>query len=435
MHTIGAALLSLAPIVALTLGETVLVQYTPDQADWSTFQDKATTNNRWNDAHDPDSVGWISASAWEDAAWDGTVYNPSQMSHSAFVAAICPSVDMIRGIREVFYAANPFADNAAPTKAEVDEWHRIALNHARALIGYTSADRQAVPDICMHARALWGDERKFTTMWDAAYPGTTGSAYGPCQGSGNAHCGATFIPTPEDQAPYLPDGHPPCTTQQGSEGVLSGPKANIPWSLKWSRGLCNTLHAEGFWGGHTGPFFHRERFGFSFWDTDQADASSHAVLRGKWTGSRMENLYCNPTDPDCDPNNTGPGPTTSEPTPAPTSYCPAGYDDVGVRWNWGLGKVTIATSHQACADRCNQYSAPQYMGGCKGYQTGMYFGMLYCRSYGGEVRTTPCAWWALPTSPGVGSGELGSTNPRTNQVNNGGNCCSNATFARQSTSG
>ena len=24
-------------------------------------------------------------------------------------------------------------------------------------------------------------------------------------------------------------------------------------SIKWSRGLCNTLIAEGFWGGHTGP--------------------------------------------------------------------------------------------------------------------------------------------------------------------------------------
>ena len=60
--------------------------------------------------------------------------------------------------------------------------------------------------------------------------------------------------------------------------------------------------------------------------------------------------------------------------------------------------------------------------------TGMYFGMLFCRSYGGELRTTPCAPWAIPTSPGTGSGGLGYTHPRTNMVNIGGNCCSNSTF-------
>ena len=57
-------------------------------------------------------------------------------------------------------------------------------------------------------------------------------------------------------------------------------------SIKWSRGLCNTLHAEGYWGGHVGPFFHREKFGFDFWDVGQ-----HAILRGKWTGNSMPNLY------------------------------------------------------------------------------------------------------------------------------------------------
>ena len=35
-----------------------------------------------------------------------------------------------------------------------------------------------------------------------------------------------------------------------------------------------------------------------------------------------------------------------------------------------------------------QYSAPQFNGGCKGYRTGMYAGMLFCRSYGVRVRTT-----------------------------------------------
>ncbi|MFK7824604.1 MAG: hypothetical protein AB8G05_10625 [Oligoflexales bacterium] len=279
-------------------------QFTPNQANWETFSSKPFVSDT-NTAHDPDGVGWISAEAWDESKWDGTVYNPSQMTKSDFAAAICPSVDRVRGIREVFYENNPFADNSNPTKAEVDDWHRIAINHIRALIGYTTEDRKVQKDHCMFARALWGDERKFSTVWDTKYTGTLGSAAGPCVGSDNAHCGASFILDLADQAPYLPNDHPGCSTQQGSEGVFSGPKSNIPWSLKWSRGLCNTLMAEGFWGGHVGPWFHREKFGFSFWDSDPDNNNNNAILRAKWTGNLMPNLYCNPSDSDCDPNNIG----------------------------------------------------------------------------------------------------------------------------------
>ena len=78
------------------------------------------------------------------------------MSPKDFAEAPCPSADRVRGIREVFYANKPFADNANPTTAEVDEWHRIAINHVRALVGYTSPDRQVEKDHYMFARALWG---------------------------------------------------------------------------------------------------------------------------------------------------------------------------------------------------------------------------------------------------------------------------------------
>jgi len=138
----------------------------------------------------------------------------------------------------------------------------------------------------MFARALWGNQRKHTTAWDTKYPGKFDSAAGPCVGGSNSHCGASFVPDANDQAPYLPDGHAACGTGNGAEGIFGGPKSNIPWSIKWSRGLCNTLHAEGFWGGHVGPFFHREKFGFDFWDV-----GAHAILRGKWTGKLMPNLY------------------------------------------------------------------------------------------------------------------------------------------------
>ena len=128
-----------------------------------------------------------------------------------------------------------------------------------------------------------------------------------------------------------------------------------------------------------------------------------------------------------------PSPTTSEPTPSPSpsptaGYCPEGYKDYGIRYDWGLGKITVASTHAECSARCTQFSGPQFSGGCKAYQTGMYFGMLLCRSYGGNFRTAGCASWANPTHPGVGSGALGSTHPTTNTVNVGGNCCSNSTF-------
>ncbi len=277
-----------------------LEQYTPSTANWSTFATKPFGLGT-NTSHDPDGVSWISQDSWTAAKWDGTVYNPSKMTKDEFSNAICPGVDQIRGIREVFYKTKPFADNKNPTKAEVDEWHRIAINHVRALIGYTSDDRQATKDHCMFARAAWGDERKFTSIWDAKYPGTLGSAEGPCQGSTNQHCGASFIPSLEDQVPYLPSGHPGCGTQQGAEGVFSGPKSNIPWSIKWSRGLCNTLKAEGFWGGHVGPWFHREKFGLNFWDSNPSDNNNNAILRAKWTGSLKPSLYCDPSNNQCEP--------------------------------------------------------------------------------------------------------------------------------------
>ena len=129
---------------------------------------------------------------------------------------------------------------------------------------------------------------------------------------------------------------------------------------------------------------------------------------------------------------------TTAPTAAPTcfptttlvtsDYCPCGYHDYGVRYSQGLGRITIVRTHQECADRCTTFSGSQFMGGCRGFMTGMYMNMLFCRSYGSNVRTTACPFWAIPQHPGQFSGPLGTVRPRTNQVNVGGNCCSNTTF-------
>jgi len=124
-----------------------------------------------------------------------------------------------------------------------------------------------------------------------------------------------------------------------------------------------------------------------------------------------------------------PAPVTHEPTPPPAVvYCPQGYSDFGTRYNWGLGKVVIVRTHQECSDRCTRYSGPQYNGGCKAYMSGMYFGMLFCRSYGGASSTFRCAQFAHPTDRGMDSGPIGYIHPQTGQRNLGGNCCTNTTF-------
>ena len=129
-----------------------------------------------------------------------------------------------------------------------------------------------------------------------------------------------------------------------------------------------------------------------------------------------------------------PAPTAYVPTCAPTSslvtrdFCPCGYHDYGVRYNLGLGRITVVVSHRQCADRCTTFSGPQFAGGCKGFMTGMYMNMVFCRSYGSRRIATPCPAWANPSNPGQYSGPLGRVSSVTGQENIGGNCCSNTTF-------
>lgn len=262
-----------------------LTQYTPDIKDWSTLNEKSVLQNPKNVDHNIDSVHWIDESDW--LPWDGTPYNASQYSTADLADLICPG-NAILGLREVFNQANPFSDPVNPTKAEVDNWHMIAINHVRALVGYTEEEYQIEPDQCVHVRALWAEERRETDIWDARYPD------GRCEGSANPHCGAGFIPAQEDQRPYLPDGVDSCGARAGSEGIFSAAKSNIPWSVRFIRPLCSTLRSEGFWGGHTGPWFHRKQFGLSWYDSDPGNFNSNARLTAKWAGDRAPNKYVDP---------------------------------------------------------------------------------------------------------------------------------------------
>ena len=261
-----------------------LVQFTPEQADWSTFYSKPIEEGFLT--HDPD--GWTSdkVEALKNATWDGTIYDPTKMSKEEFYKCICPNPDVVRGIREVFYETKPFKDNANPTKAEVDEWHRISIRHLRNLVGY---DYPIKKDSTMFIRALWGQQRKFSTIWDEKY-GTPGET------KGGIHFGAGFIPDAEDQLPYLAEGAE-LISNRGSqaEGVFVRPRAHIPWSVKWIRPFCFSLGREGFWGGHLGPFWRREKFGFCFWDLrGEEKTKSYAILRAKWSGKLYPHLYEKP---------------------------------------------------------------------------------------------------------------------------------------------
>ena len=205
---------------------------------------------------------------------------------------MCPNGNTVLGQRELFYQHNPFQNVLQPSKADVDEWNRILLNHIRRLFGYTGPEYEIEPDACLHALAMWNHERALTTVWDEKYPDGA-----DCK-QGGPHACDTFYPTDvQDQRPYLPDGHPGCDFQYGmAAGILAGAKADIPWSIALSRVFCIPLRNGGFWGGHLGPFFRRTTFGFNFWDIDPNDMSSMNVrTMARWSGPLQPHLYTDPS--------------------------------------------------------------------------------------------------------------------------------------------
>lgn len=279
-------------------------QYTPNQANWSKilqYQSQACPGGQ-----DPKNLKLgdrqgnfylVKQSIWDAAKWDGrTRYNPTQMARQDFYEAICPQRYLVRGLREVFERNRPFRDNRRPTKAEIDKWHTIGINHIRALVGYTESNRQVKPDVCLHARALWAEERRFTTKWTSKYPGDSNGSP-PCAKNAGSHCGATFVPNATDQRAYLSHQRSVrgCKHEGGGAEGTFYTRSSETWSVKFARSFCSTLRSEGFWGGHTGPWFHREKFGFSFQDAgDQMDANwwvRGGTLRAKWNGQLMSNKW------------------------------------------------------------------------------------------------------------------------------------------------
>jgi len=241
-------------------------------------------------SQDPDGIGWLSASHWTNSTWDGIAIDPTSMTTAQLCAWIRPSSPyVVRGLRERFYELNPFADNTNPTVAEIDNWNLEVIRHFRNLFGNTTPVNNSAR---LFLEARWASERKRTTVWDSAYPGTFDSAVGPCVGGTNSHCGAAFFPGPTDRADYIsalpysndfskyPELSPYDNRFAQAEG-LAGVNADIPWSVKLAVIIANWICSEGL-SGHPGPYVNpitaRENFGSDWWYT----TGGGLAFRGKW---------------------------------------------------------------------------------------------------------------------------------------------------------
>ena len=219
-------------------------------------------------SQDPDGILWLSP-GW--STWDGIPYDTTGKTNAEIHAWLFPGdTNKLRGLRDYFYSINPFADNTAPTVAEIDQWNISVVRYFRQLIGNTTP---VGGSRCLFLRAQWSEEKRWSTVWDS--PPYTDT----CAGSSDPHCGAAFVPNASDQLPYLNPGDSTCSFGAGAEG-LSTVNTNLPWSIKLTRVVGNWILAEGLFG-HAGPFFSRECCGFC-WHVYKFNPATSG-FRGKWS--------------------------------------------------------------------------------------------------------------------------------------------------------
>lgn len=250
-------------------------------------------------SQDPDGIGWLAASHWTNSTWDGTPIDPTSPPGGNLCSWLRPSHPyVVRGLRERFYEVNPFADNTAPTPAEIDAWHIEVIRHFRNMFGIAIPVN---PNARLYLEARWASERKRTEYWDSAYPptGSYGDPYGPCFNppgtsvdTSGGHCGASFFPSSTDRAPYIsnapynndfttyPELSPYTNRYAQTEGNVSV-NADLPWAIKFAFIISNWICNEGLTG-HPGPYVNpttaREEVGLDFWYT----GGSTVHFRGKW---------------------------------------------------------------------------------------------------------------------------------------------------------
>lgn len=229
---------------------------------------------------------------WTGSEWDGNEIDPTTYTQSELCSWLRPtgSLYIIRGLRQKYIDTKPFADPTAPTPAEIDNWHVEVIRHFRDMFGNTTP-------ISWNSRlsleCRWSDERKRTTVWDAKYSGTFGSAFGPCGvGDGNAHCGESFFPDAGDRAPYIAAApfnndfvtYPELenyTTRYSQAAGLASCDVDLPWSIKFASIVADWICSE-YLSGHPGPFVSptsaRQEVGISWW----YEAGDKIGMRVKW---------------------------------------------------------------------------------------------------------------------------------------------------------
>lgn len=224
---------------------------------------------------------WIPQSDWDLMYWDGIpLADPYGKTPSQLCAWMFKGRAM-KGLKQKYEAFKPFCDPTRPTIAEIDNWHLEVIKHFRSLLGVTTPIEL---DPRLFLEVTWAEERYNSRYWDTEYPGTNGTAYGPCASTTNSHCGASFIPSIEDQQPYYTNQFPtltPMMTQTSRAEAVGGQNTDLPWMLKFVGALQNWVCSEGLVG-HTGPFVTRTKVGMTF-VAASGGSSSFTRIRIKWS--------------------------------------------------------------------------------------------------------------------------------------------------------
>lgn len=270
------------PVVTVSLTPTYSINPTSgtEQMDKATDLSQAVPSVI-NQGPDPTWIGTTWNGGWGD--WDGvTTIDISNKTPSQICPLLFKNGYTMKGLRQLYYDIMPFVDETAPTIREIDLWNIEVIRHLRRLVGNTTP---LEGDPRLYLESQWADERRFTRVWDIEYPGNNGSAYGPCVATGNQHCGATFVPNFEDQAPYLTQypGLAPFNFIGGGAEGIGAVNTNVPWALKIVQRISDWVCKEGT-GGHAGPFFSRTKVGMSFYTPidGSGTATAGTTLRVKW---------------------------------------------------------------------------------------------------------------------------------------------------------
>ena len=236
-----------------------------------------TLNVTSNLDHSPDGVKWVTS--WP--TWNGVPYNLTGMTNSQVQSSLCVS-GILRGTRELYYE-KPFSNPKAPTKAEVDDLHIRTIRHLRRMVGIDNVVSIGF-DRCLCSIALWSQQLYSTTTWDTLYP-TAKTSF--CYTGG--HC--DFAPDAKDQNLTFNGVKDPqvCNTGMTSAEGIGGTNADLPWSLKFHRPICQFL-SEGTVG-HAGPLFRRTLLCPNFYYSGTGTGASVRIKAG---GSLFSKLYFDP---------------------------------------------------------------------------------------------------------------------------------------------